>query len=139
MSQSFSVFLNFNGNCGEAVEFYAGVFQTARGKSMTYGDMPATPGFDVPEAFASKIMYADLMIAGTNIMFSDAPWNTEHAPGANVILTIGSSSEDEVRRWFGELQAGGVVINPLGETFFSKLYGMLVDKFGIYWNISLHA
>ena len=139
MNQSFSVFLNFNGNCKEAVEFYAKVFQTAPGRSMTYGDMPPTPGFDVPKAFAGKIMYTDLMVAGTNVMFSDVPWNTEHTAGTNVILTISSGSEDEVRRWFGELQASGEVISPLGETFFSKLYGMLVDKFGIYWNIILNA
>ena len=137
MSQQFTVFVNFNGNCREAVDFYAKVFNARPGKVMTYSDMPADPDFSVPEAFADKILYIDLVIAGTNIMFSDAPWHVQHNPGDNVILTVSSGDEAEVRRWYAELSEGAQVLMPLGETFFSKLYGMLTDKYGICWNIFL--
>ena len=136
--ESFTIFMNFDGNCREVVEFYGKVFKVAPGSLQTYGEMPPTPGFDIPEALANKIMYADLKIAGTNIMFSDIPPDTDYAAGTNIVLTIGSTDDAEIRRWFGELKEGGEVISPLGETFFSKLYGMLVDKFGICWNIILN-
>jgi predicted 3-demethylubiquinone-9 3-methyltransferase (glyoxalase superfamily) len=38
--------------------------------------------------------------------------------------------------WDG-LAAGGEVVSPLGETFFSKRYGFLHDRFGIGWQLSL--
>ena len=37
---SFSIFINFNGNCREAVTFYAGVFGPEMPKLMTYADAP---------------------------------------------------------------------------------------------------
>ncbi|MBP2636995.1 MAG: hypothetical protein H6Q72_2902 [Firmicutes bacterium] len=37
---SVDVFLNFNGNCREAVEFYAQVFGTEKPQFMTFGDAP---------------------------------------------------------------------------------------------------
>jgi PhnB protein len=37
---------------------------------------------------------------------------------------------------FNKLREGGTVTMELQETFWSKKYGMLVDKFGIPWMIS---
>jgi len=127
--------MNFDGNCKEAVKFYADVFGTIPGKTMTYSEMPGDSQYMKSE-YADKIMYTDLQIAGTTVMFSDVPWDTKHTAGTNIVMSPGSTDEDEVRRWFNGLQAGGQVIMPLGETFFSKLYGMVIDKYGICWNVT---
>jgi len=42
---------------------------------------------------------------------------------------------DEVTRLFNELKEGGEVIMELGQAFFSELYGMVQDKFGVIWQI----
>ena len=38
-------YINFNGNCREAVEFYAGIFGTEDPQIMTFGEMPPDPEF----------------------------------------------------------------------------------------------
>ncbi|MCL2618332.1 MAG: VOC family protein [Defluviitaleaceae bacterium] len=138
MSQSFSVFVNFDGNCADALKFYSEVFGVEPGSLMTFADAPPDPSFTVTEELAPQIMYSNLMIAGTSIMFSDIPPGTEFTAGTNVILNIASTNEQDLRTWYDRLQAGGHIIMPLGETFFAPMYAMVLDKFGIYWNIIMN-
>jgi len=42
----------------------------------------------------------------------------------------------EAERIFRELGEGGVVQMPIGETFFARRFGMLVDEFGIPWMVN---
>jgi len=135
--ESFSTFINFNGDCGEALEFYAKVFDAQIGAKMTYGQMPQNPEDPMPAEFADKIMYSALKIAGSVVMFSDVPPGTDHVTGTNVILNIRSADESDIKKWYNGLQAGGEVITELGPTFFAKQYAMVADKFGLCWNLLL--
>ena len=56
MAQSFSLFINFSGECREAVEFYAKVFKSEILDLMTYGQMPSDPNYNVSEADKDKII-----------------------------------------------------------------------------------
>jgi PhnB protein len=38
---SIQTYMNFNGNCLEAVKFYAKVFKTEEPKILLFGDMPS--------------------------------------------------------------------------------------------------
>jgi PhnB protein len=73
---------------------------------------------------------------GQNLMFSDCPAGSDHIKGNNIMLTIGLDREEEINRIFHELGAGGTVYMPLGKTFFSGLFGMVCDQFGIIWQLS---
>jgi PhnB protein len=42
----------------------------------------------------------------------------------------------EAERVFSELGEGGVVQMPIGETFWARRFGMLVDRFGTSWSIN---
>jgi PhnB protein len=42
---SVDVYINFNGNCREAVEFYAKVFGTEKPQIMTFGEAPPNPEY----------------------------------------------------------------------------------------------
>ncbi len=42
---SVDAYLNFNGNCRQAVEFYAEVFGTEQPNIMTFGETPPNPEF----------------------------------------------------------------------------------------------
>lgn len=132
---SFDVFLNFDGDCRDALAFYAGVFKlTAPEHIMTYGQ---APGFSGQEADKDRIIYASLPIFGCNVMFSDCPSGSEYIKGTNIALTLGTSDADEIKRVYAALSDGGTIAMALGKTFFSELYAMVTDKFDITWQLSL--
>lgn len=130
------VYINFNGNCREAVEYYAEVFETERPKMMTFGEMPPDPEFIVPEELKKLVMHTELNINGSNVMFSDVFPDMPFIEGNNISLTIVSTSMDEIKSLFSKLKEGGTVEMDLQETFWSKCYGSLTDKFGIIWQFS---
>jgi len=125
--------LAFDGNCAEVLEFYAKVFDTKPGQITKYGDGPSDrqiPGFE------NKIMYSDMIIGSENVMFSDAPpHGAPFVAGNNFCMSYRSKDFDKLHRIFDALSGGGTVIMPLQKTFFSELYGMVIDKFGIAWNV----
>ncbi len=134
--QSFDVFFNFDGNCKEAMEFYARVFRSEVQDAMTYGDTPPSEGFEVSEADKNRVMYANVPIFGCNVMFSDTPSGSPYVQGNNVCPTLGSPDKEEITRLFAALKEGGEVYMDLAPTFFSKLFAMVQDKYGIIWQLS---
>ena len=130
------VFINFDGNCREAVEFYAKVFKSEVTQLMTYGDAPSSPAMTVSEADKNRILYACIPVGGVSLMFSDASSGGDFVKGNNVCPVIGLGDKDEISRLYNELKDGGVVYMELGATFFSEAFCMVEDKFGIIWQIS---
>jgi len=130
------VYLNFNGNCREAVEFYAEVFETGAPNIMTFGDQPPNPDFALPESAKDLVMHSRLDIMGSTIMFSDVFPGMPFVEGNNISLVVTSKEEEHIRSLFNKLKEGGKVGMELQQTFWSKCYGMLTDKFGINWQIS---
>jgi PhnB protein len=133
------MFINFDGDCREAVEFYAKVFRTEIGNLMTYSDAPPDPDYAMPEADRNRVLYAGLRLGDITVMFSDCPAGSEFIKGNNVTPTYSVDDKDEVTRIYNELSDGGEVYMELGQTFFSELFGMVEDKFGIIWQILYYA
>lgn len=131
----FEVFINFDGNCREAVEFYAKVFKTQVQNLMTYAQAPPDPNYDMPEADKDKVMYAGIKFGNMTAMFMDMPSGMPLIKGNNISPTISTDDKEEVARLFNELKDGGVVEMELQKTFYSELYGMVTDKFGVIWQI----
>lgn len=131
-----NVYLNFNGNCREAVEFYAEVFETEKSQIMTFGEAPSNPDFPLPEEAKKLIMHARLNIHGSEVMFSDVFPGMPFIEGNNISLTIVTNEKAEVESTFDKLKEGGSVSMEIQETFWSKCYGSLTDKFGIQWQLS---
>jgi len=134
---SVEAYLNFNGNCREAVEYYAQVFGTGIPKMMSFGEMPPNPEYPLPEEAKHLIMHTRLNISGSNVMFSDVFPGMPFVAGNNISLTIVSENMDEIQSAFNKLKDGGTVGMDLQETFWSKAYGSLTDKFGIIWQFNL--
>jgi len=132
---SCNVFIHFNGNCREALAFYQSVFRLDAPEIMTYGGAPGTPN-DTSSEDSDRVLYATLPIAGSNMMFSDCPSSFDFVNGNNIAISLGFSDKDEIKRIFAELSEDGVVHMPLGKTFFSELFCMFTDKFGITWQLS---
>jgi PhnB protein len=131
-----NAYISFNGNCREAVDFYAKVFETEKQKILTFVDVPHDPEFPLPENAKSLVMHTYLKIAGTEIMFSDTFPGMSFTAGNNINLTLISKNLDEIKTLFNKLKEDGIVGMELQETSWSKCYGSLTDKFGIPWQLS---
>lgn len=130
------VYLTFNGNCREAAEFYAEVFKTEKPEIMTFGESPQSPDYVLPEEAKDLVLHTRLNINGSNVMFSDTFPGSPFVAGNNISLALVSKEEDMVKSAFNALKEGGKVSMDLQETFWSKCYGSLRDKFGIEWQFS---
>jgi PhnB protein len=129
------MFINFNGNCREAVEFYAKVFKSEVGNMMTYGEAPPDPNYTPNEADNDRVCYAGVPIGGMTVMFMDMPSGMPLTVGDNINPTVSMDDKDEVTRIFSELSESGEVFMPLQKTFYSEWYGMVKDKYGVIWHV----
>ncbi len=134
------VYLKFNGNCIEAVEFYSQVFGAEIQEIMTYGELPPDDAFPVSDEMNKQILHTRMKINGTTVMFSDVPPGMDLPVkfGNSISLTIQSSDMEEINTLFERLKEGGSITMDLQETFFSRRYGSVIDRFGIPWELS-HA
>ncbi|RDW16956.1 hypothetical protein CWR48_15220 [Oceanobacillus arenosus] len=136
---SVDIYLTFNGNCREAVLFYAEIFGTEKPKIMTFGDQPANPEYPLPEGTENLVMHSRLNIDGSNVMFSDNFPGMPFVEGNNITLSFINKNEDEIRSAYDKLSKGGEIVLELQETSWSKLYGQVTDKFGIHWQFNLDS
>lgn len=134
-----NVYLIFNGNCREAVSFYEKVFNTEKAEIMTFGDTPMGPDHQLPEEAKSLVMHTRLSILGSNVMFSDTFPGSPFTIGNNVTVAIVLDNEEQLRAAYEGLKEGGKVVMELQETFWSKCYGAVTDKFGIEWQFNLEV
>lgn len=136
LEMAVEVYLIFNGNCREAVSFYEQAFNTNKPEIMTFGDSPQNPSYPLPEEAKDLVMHTRLSIFGSTVMFSDTFPGNPFTIGNNVTLAVVSSDEAQMRKAFESLKDGGKVTMELQETFWSKCYGSLTDKFGVEWQFS---
>jgi len=128
-------YINFNGNAEEAMTFYQEVFGGTV-ELMRWSEMPPDPQMPVSEDWQSKIMHGSLTIRDdVTVYLSDSWAEGEAAHNSNVVLHVEFDSEEELRRAFDALSAGGTVNMPVDRTFWGSVYGDLVDKFGIGWGL----
>jgi len=130
------IYLYFNGNCREAVEYYSEVFKVSKQQIMTYGDTPSSPDFPLSEEAKDLVLHTFLIISGSRVMFSDVFPEYPFVLGSNMSITIVSHNMDELKSYFNKLSKGGSVSMDPQETFWSKYYAMLTDKFGVSWQLS---
>jgi PhnB protein len=125
--------LAFNGNCREAMEFYA---QAMGGKLFlqTFGEAP----MPVDEATKKLIVHAELANDLLTLMASDmAPGMGTHIAGTNVTLSLVGYDEKRLRALWNNLSAGGTIAMPLEKQFWGDVFGMFTDRFGIHWMVNI--
>lgn len=129
------VHLHFNGNCREAVNFYSKIFDLKEPNIMTYEEAPPEANDSLTDEVKKLVMYTNLKIFGSDVMFSDATPDKPVTQGDNIFLNIEFNNLEEITSLFNQLKEGGTVLMDLQKTFFAKYYGLLVDKFGIPWQL----
>lgn len=136
-----NVYLNFEGNCLEAFEFYKSVFGGEFPYVGKFSDMPPSEEYPVSEADKNKIMHISLPISQeTVLMGSDVIGGNcaggKFVKGNNIQLSVNAGSREEAEKLFNGLSAGGEVTMPLQDTFWGAYFGMWTDKFGISWMVN---
>lgn len=133
---TFELFMNFNdGQCREAMEFYAAAFKSRVENVMTFGEAPEDPSYPIKESEKDRIMYASVKIGDKDIMFMDMSSDFPLTIGNNIVPCINVHDHDEIDRLYTELSAGGTTIMAPQKQFFSDYYTMFIDKFGVTWQI----
>ncbi|ATQ69271.1 MULTISPECIES: VOC family protein [Methylosinus] len=128
-------YLFFNGRLDDAIAFYKDRLGAETLMLLRYKDCPEPPppGVLAPN-WDDKIMHSCLKIGETSFFASDGCGNL--ASSFNGFgLSIAVKGEAEADRVFGALSDGGEIRMPLGTTFFSPRFGMVVDRFGVLWMI----
>ena len=127
-----NVFLQFSGRCREAFAFYAATFHSEIGLTMTYAEAPG--GSPVPQEFSSMIMHTSMPLGPVTLMGCDSP---KAQPMGGFRISIDVPDNAEVHRLYEALCEDGSVEMALGPTFWSPLFAMVTDKFGVGWMLSI--
>ncbi|GLX70258.1 VOC family protein [Paenibacillus glycanilyticus] len=131
-------YLILNGDGQEAVAFYEHAFHTKALIVQRFGDMPEENA-NLSDEEKNRIVHAHLKVGATDLMISDTFTGLPYQIGDQTTLSIFISDVETTREVFGKLQDGGKVIISLHQTFWSPLYGQVVDRFGVTWQVSTQA
>ena len=123
-----NVYLHFNANCREAMEFYKKVFGGEL-KLMTVEESPMAA--QMPK-MKDMILHSVLKNDRIVIMASDWISPEKRVNGNTISVALMGSSKDELEKLFSNLSFNGKIRHALKEEFFGT-YGDLTDQFGITW------
>ena len=128
-------YLFFGGQCEEALEFYRTTFGGELQMLTRYKESPE-PHPSLPSCFGDKVMHASVKIGETTVMASDGMCEGKpNFEGFSLSITV--PDEAEADRVFAALGEGGLVTMPLEKTFWAPKFGMLTDRFGVGWMVSV--
>jgi PhnB protein len=129
-------YLFFGGHCEEALEFYRETLGAEVQMLMRFKDSPEPSG--LPDCFNDKIMHSCVRIGATTFMASDGRCEGPPAfEGFSLSITVPDDGDAE--RVFNALSEKGTVVMPLEKTFWTSKFGMLEDRFGLSWMVSVQS
>jgi PhnB protein len=133
-------YLFFDGRCEEALDFYKKALGADVQMVMRFKECPEPPppGM-VPPGSENKVMHACFHVGGTAVMASDGCAQKGQPKFEGFSLSVDAADEADAERKFSALADGGKVNMPLGKTFFAKIFGVVVDRFGVSWMVIIPA
>jgi PhnB protein len=123
-------YLIFNGDCEDALNFYATCLD---GEIKDLRRFEGSPAEGMAED-KRLIMHAVFVAKGVMIMASDSGKNAPtETDGGKVHLSLNFDAAENIKQAFNALSEDARVTMPLQDTFWGATFGMLTDKFGINW------
>jgi PhnB protein len=135
MTSKLNPYLGFRDNAREALEFYHSVF----GGDLTihtFAEFHASEEVDEQEL----VMHGQLETpSGFTLMASDTPKSMSYDPGSAITVSLSGPASDEVelRGYWDGLSAGATIVMPLEKAPWGDVFGMLTDRFGTAWMVSI--
>lgn len=133
MASTLNPYLSFRDSARAAMEFYRSVF----GGELTIDTFAA---FDMGQDPTENdlVMHAQLTTpAGFTLMASDTPSSMPYTPPAGFSVSVSGDDADALEGYFTALASEGTVTMPLETPPWGGRFGMLTDRFGISWMISI--
>lgn len=133
-SVSAVIHMNFRGQARDALNFYHAIFG-GHVSLVTYKDAHQVTA----ESEAEQIMWGEVAAdSGFRVMAYDVPSHTLWNQGENAFLVaLQAESADQVSAYWDKLREGATITAPLAPSQWSPLYGMLKDRFGVNWVLSV--
>ncbi|MGU3538786.1 VOC family protein [Methylobacterium sp. A54F] len=128
--------LNFRGQAREALDFYQSVFGGDL-TIVTYADLGAVQD----PAQAGQVIWGQVASdRGFHVMAYDVQSDRSWSPGENAFyVSVRGSAPDEIAAYWERLSAGATILQPLGPSGWSPVYGMLRDRLGVTWVLDVAA
>jgi PhnB protein len=129
-----NTYLNFPGNCQEAMNFYEKNLGAKILMKSTFAEMSSqgAPQNLPPGLNRDGIIHARFTLGDTTVMASDGP---KVEPMRSAYLTLSVDTNEGAERIYAALTEGGVIFMKMGETFFAYRFGQFRDKFGVNWMV----
>jgi len=126
-----TAYLNFDGNCREAMEFYQRCFGGEL-QVMTWAEAE----IESPPEAKNRVLHAHLARGEMILMASDTNPGEPFQPGNNVWLSVECESDAEVDPLYPKLLEGGRDVMAPHDAFWGARFAMLTDRFGVHWMLN---
>lgn len=138
--------VTFWGNCRKAIEFYKDVFQIESVEIKTFEDASELLHIQLSEDDKKLIYTAELKIESDEHCFSiimgDSPaviFSKEHIGNKNnldnITFEISCITKEQIKIIYEKLSAEGKTNMALQKKDSYELYGSVIDKHGVCWNL----
>ncbi len=128
-----SPYLQFQGNCEEALNFYKEVLD-GRIEIVSRYDNPA---MKAPDDFKNKILHAVFYFGEYKIFASDMmPKKLGETLHSNIAMSLGLHDDKVAMQIFDKLSEGGKINVPFKKQFWGDWHGNFTDRFGIRWMVN---
>ncbi len=131
---SFAPYLVFPGTAREAMTAYAAIFGASDLQIMGFD---ATPPDQRPPGSDGKVMHAQFSAGpGAPLLGSDSVTGMANSSGSPTVFHAAADAA-RAAEIYGALAKGGDPFMPLAATFWSPAFGMLRDRWGTTWMITV--
>lgn len=128
-------YLLFDGNCLEAMEFYAVALGGKIISKMSMNDFPGAPA-PVPGQSVRMIHVRLGFPGGGELYAGDCQENGTVPDLSSYDIALRYPTSEEAQTVFDALAEGGEVEMPMSPSFWSDTFGMLKCRFGVSWMIN---
>lgn len=142
MTTTITPYLNFPGNTREVFAFYEKALGGTIDAMLRFADMPSsgTPPEGCGAQYAESgeaIMHASLALPGGARLFGgDTPPSMPDQGFKGVMLALQYDTVEEAKTAFEALSRGGTVQMGLAPSAWSRIFGMVTDRFGVPWAVN---
>ena len=133
MIKSTITFLQFDGNCNNALEFYQDVFSANVTEKVTLGEAELAKN----ETEAHLIMYSMFMLGEQKFGACDISDDTQLIVGNQMSIWLEIDTKDSIHNLYSDLKNKGcTVITDLADSFWESKYAKVQDMFGVIWELN---
>lgn len=135
MSLQLVPYILMNGRAKEAIEFYREALSANVLFIQTFGEGPKDSIAHFDKKILELVAHSVLSVGEDRIMIADIIPELPYQGGTQVSICITSDYISETKQFYENLKLGGKVLIELNENYFSPGYSMVMDKFGVTFQL----